>query len=44
MATITNKQKLEALRELKKRQKLSEYKDNFELFAKEQIKILPRNL
>ena len=43
MATITNKQKLEALRELKKRQKLAEYKDNFELFAKEQIKILPKD-
>ena len=40
---ITNKQKLEALRELKKRQKLAEYKDNFELFAKEQIKILPKD-
>ncbi len=43
MATISNKQKLEALRELNKRKKLSEYKDNFELFAKEQIKILPKD-
>ncbi len=42
MAT-TNKQKLEALRELKKREKLAEYKNNFELFAKEQIKILPKD-
>ena len=43
MTTITNKQKLEALRELQKRQKNSEYKANFELFAKEQIKILPKD-
>jgi len=39
----TNKQKLEALRELQKRQKLSQYQTNFELFAKEQIKILPKD-
>ena len=39
----TNKQKLEALRELQKRQKNLEYKNNFELFAKEQIKILPKD-
>lgn len=42
MAT-TNKQKLEALRELQKRQKLAQYQTNFELFAKEQIKILPKD-
>lgn len=42
MAT-TNKQKLEALRELQKRQKLEQYRTNFELFAKEQIKILPKD-
>jgi len=39
----TNKQKLEALRELQKRQKLAQYQNNFELFAKEQIKILPKD-
>jgi hypothetical protein len=39
----TNKQKLEALRELQKRQKLDQYRTNFELFAKEQIKILPKD-
>jgi len=43
MASISNKQKLEALRELNKRKKLSEYKGDFELFAKEQIKILPKD-
>ena len=43
MATITNKQKLEALRELNKRKKNAEYSHNFELFAKEQIKILPKD-
>jgi len=41
--TTTNKQKVDALRELQKRQKNSEYKNNFELFAKEQIKILPKD-
>lgn len=41
--TVTNKQKLEALRELQKRQKLAQYQTNFELFAKEQIKILPKD-
>lgn len=40
---ITNKQKLDALRELKKRAKLEEYKSNFELFALDQIKILPKD-
>jgi hypothetical protein len=43
MASISNKQKLDALRELNKRKKLAEYKGNFELFAKEQIKILPKD-
>jgi hypothetical protein len=41
--TVSNKQKLEALRELQKRQKLAQYQTNFELFAKEQIKILPKD-
>lgn len=40
---MNNKEKLEALRELKRREKLAEYKDDFELFAKEQIKILPKD-
>jgi hypothetical protein len=40
---ITNKQKVEALRELKKREQLAIYKENFEQFAKEQIKILPKD-
>jgi hypothetical protein len=39
----TNNKKLEALRELKRREKLREYKTNFELFAKEQVKILPKD-
>jgi hypothetical protein len=43
MSNLTNSAKLEALRELKRREKLSEYKENFELFAKEQIKILPKD-
>lgn len=43
MTTQNNSEKLEALRELKKREKLAAYKDNFELFAKEQIKILPKD-
>jgi hypothetical protein len=41
--TPTNKQKLEALRELKKREKKKIYKDDFELFCKEQVKILPKD-
>jgi len=40
---VDNGTKLKALRELKKRAKLAEYKDNFELFASEQIKILPKD-
>jgi hypothetical protein len=43
MSTTSNTQKLEALRELKRREKLAEYQNNFELFAKEQIKILPKD-
>lgn len=43
MTTTSNAQKLEALRELKRREKLAEYQNNFELFAKEQIKILPKD-
>ena len=43
MVTLTNKQKLEALRELARREKLGAYKNNFELFAAEQIKILPKD-
>jgi len=43
MTTISNTRKLEALRELKRREKLAEYQDNFELFAKEQVKILPKD-
>jgi hypothetical protein len=38
-----NSEKLEALRELKKREKLNAYKGDFELFAKEQLKILPKD-
>jgi len=40
---VDNGIKLRALRELKKREKLKLYKDDFELFAKEQIKILPKD-
>jgi hypothetical protein len=41
--SLSNQQKLAALKELKKRQRSAEYKDNFELFANEQIKILPKD-
>jgi len=41
--TKENNQKLAALRELKKRTQLETYRTNFELFAKEQIKILPKD-
>jgi hypothetical protein len=41
--TTNNAKKLEALRELKRREKQGAYKDNFELFAREQIKILPKD-
>ena len=43
MTNQNNSDKLEALRELKKREKLNAYKNNFELFAKEQLKILPKD-
>jgi hypothetical protein len=43
MTTQNNSDKLEALRELKKREKLNAYKGDFELFAKEQLKILPKD-
>jgi hypothetical protein len=39
----SNSTKLQALRELKKREKLAEYKHNFELFCKEQVKVLPKD-
>jgi hypothetical protein len=39
----SNNSKLEALRELKKRERIAAYQDNFELFAREQIKILPKD-
>jgi len=39
----SNIQVLEALRELKKRERISEYNKNFETFAKEQIKILGKD-
>jgi len=40
---LTNKQKLEILREKKRRDKLAIYKQDFLSFAKEQIKILPKD-
>lgn len=40
---ITNAQRLEALRELKRRQKLDIYKKDFASFAAEQIRILPKD-
>jgi hypothetical protein len=43
MAAPNNAQKLQALRELKKRSKLEEYRGNFKTFATEQIKILPKD-
>jgi hypothetical protein len=38
-----NLQKLEALREIKRRERLEVYKTDFQTFAKEQIKILPKD-
>lgn len=38
-----NSKKLEVLRELKKREKLEEYKNNFELFCSEQVNILTKD-
>jgi len=44
MATkITQANKLEILRELRKREKLEEYRNDFAKFATEQIKILPKD-
>jgi len=40
---MNNNQKLLLAKEALKRKKLKEYKGNFELFAKEQIKILPKD-
>jgi len=39
----TNAQRLEALRELKRREKEKEYSSDFETFAREQILILPKD-
>lgn len=43
MPPVTNASRLEALRELKKRAILADYKDDFKKFAVEQIKILPKD-
>jgi hypothetical protein len=44
MATkSTPAQKLQLLREIKRREKLAEYRGNFESFATEQIRILPKD-
>lgn len=44
MATKTsNINKLDILREIRKREKLEEYRNNFQKFAEEQIKILPKD-
>ncbi len=40
---MSNHKKLEALRELKRREKIKEYTGSFETFAKEQIRILPKD-
>ncbi len=39
----TNLQRLEILREIKRREKLKEYKEDFAKFATEQIRILPKD-
>ena len=45
MATrVNNNKKLQALRELKKRATLNGYRSNFESFAREQIKVLPKDV
>ncbi len=41
--TLSNAQKLELLREAKRREKRQVYASNFELFCREQIKILPKD-
>ena len=43
MAELTNAQKLALAKEAKRRKKLAEYKEDFETFAKDQIKILPKD-
>ena len=40
---MDNKRKLELVREAKKREKLGAYKDDFELFSKEEIRIITKN-
>lgn len=40
---MNNKRKLELAKELSKRKQLQAYKDNFELFSKEQIRIITKN-
>ena len=40
---MENKKKLALAKELQKRKKLAEYEENFELFSKEQIKILTKD-
>ena len=40
---MDNKRKLELAKELFKRKKQSQYKSDFELFAKEQIRIITKN-
>ena len=40
---MTNKRTLELAKELFKRKKQRQYKENFELFAKEQIRIITKN-
>jgi hypothetical protein len=40
---MDNNKKLLLAKEVLKRKKLKEYKENFELFANEQIKILPKD-
>lgn len=45
MATrVNNNKKLQALRELKKRATLNGYRSSFESFAREQIKVLPKDV
>ena len=43
MAVQNNVTKLAALREVKKRELLAVYKDDFALFSREQIKVLPKD-
>ena len=40
---MKNKRKLELLKEANKRKQLQAYKDDFELFSKEQIRIITKN-